>query len=118
MDTSLPPPDSSPATASTAAVRPGNGRRPGFGTLLAVDLWERFSFFGMAAILVLYLTASEARGGMGMAPQSATAIFAAYMSLTFMAGLPGGWLADRVLGARQAVLLGSSPVATQCSRFR
>lgn len=90
----------------TAAVRPGRGRGPGFGTLLAVDLWERFSFFGMAAILVLYLTASEARGGMGMAPQTATAVFAAYMSLSFMAGLPGGWLADRVLGARRAVLLG------------
>ncbi|WP_159042096.1 oligopeptide:H+ symporter [Streptomyces sp. SCSIO 75703] len=88
------------------AVPAGNRRGPGFGTLLAVDLWERFSFFGMAAILVLYLTASEARGGLGMAPQPATALFAAYMSLTFMAGLPGGWLADRLLGARRAVLLG------------
>ncbi|MFJ7292969.1 peptide MFS transporter [Streptomyces collinus] len=105
MDTSLTPRDSPPATADSAPPRAGD-RRPGFGTLLAVDLWERFSFFGMAAILVLYLTASEARGGMGMAPQPATAIFAAYMSLSFMAGLPGGWLADRVLGARRAVLLG------------
>lgn len=105
MDTSLTPQDSAPAAPPAAPLRAGGGR-PGFGTLLAVDLWERFSFFGMAAILVLYLTASEARGGMGMAPQSATAIFAAYMSLSFMAGLPGGWLADRVLGARRAVLLG------------
>lgn len=106
MDTSLTTPEPSPSASPAAAARAGNGRRPGFGTLLAVDLWERFSFFGMAAILVLYLTASEARGGMGMAPQAATAIFAAYMSLSFMAGLPGGWLADRVLGARRAVLLG------------
>ncbi|WP_217235997.1 peptide MFS transporter [Streptomyces sp. AC555_RSS877] len=102
MDASLTTPESSPAAPAGAA----DGRRPGFGTLLAVDLWERFSFFGMAAILVLYLTASEARGGLGMAPQTATAVFAAYMSLSFMAGLPGGWLADRVLGARRAVLLG------------
>ena len=101
MDTSLTTP-AAPASAAGAA----GGCRPGFGTLLAVDLWERFSFFGMAAILVLYLTASEARGGMGMAPQTATAVFAAYMSLSFMAGLPGGWLADRVLGARRAVLFG------------
>ncbi|MGA4850170.1 peptide MFS transporter [Streptomyces sp. G5(2025)] len=106
MDASPTPSDAAPTTALAAEVRAGSRRRPGFTTLLAVDLWERFSFFGMAAILVLYLTASEARGGMGMAPQSATAIFAAYMSLTFMAGLPGGWLADRVLGARRAVLLG------------
>ncbi|WP_104783677.1 MULTISPECIES: peptide MFS transporter [Streptomyces] len=107
MDTSLTPQDSSQATAPAAPPLAGD-RRPGFGTLLAVDLWERFSFFGMAAILVLYLTASEARGGMGMAPQTATAVFAAYMSLSFMAGLPGGWLADRVLGARRAVLLGGA----------
>ncbi|MFE9440816.1 peptide MFS transporter [Streptomyces sp. NPDC006602] len=104
MDASLTTQESSPAARAQAA----GGRRPGFGTLLAVDLWERFSFFGMAAILVLYLTASEARGGMGMAPQTATAVFAAYMSLSFMAGLPGGWLADRVLGARRAVLLGGA----------
>lgn len=108
MDTSLTPPDASPTATPATAVRAGNGRRPGFGTLLAVDLWERFSFFGMAAILVLYLTAAEERGGMGMAPQAATAVFAAYMSLCFLAGLPGGWLADRVLGARRAVLLGGT----------
>ncbi|WP_328478257.1 oligopeptide:H+ symporter [Streptomyces sp. NBC_00377] len=106
MDTSLTAP---PAPAGSRIAGPG--RRRGFGTLLAVDLWERFSFFGMAAILVLYLTASKARGGMAMAPQSATAVFAAYMSLSFMAGLPGGWLADRVLGARRAVLLGGSLIA-------
>ncbi|WP_460071184.1 peptide MFS transporter [Streptomyces sp. YKOK-I1] len=103
MDASLTAP-SAPAGPRTT----GPGRRRGLGTLLAVDLWERFSFFGMAAILVLYLTASKARGGMGMAPQSAAAVFAAYMSLSFLAGLPGGWLADRVLGARRAVLLGGS----------
>ncbi|MFD3503425.1 peptide MFS transporter [Streptomyces sp. NPDC058676] len=106
MDASLTTPESSPAASPAAPAAATGGRGPGFGTLLAVDLWERFSFFGMAAILVLYLTASEARGGMGMAPQTATAVFAAYMSLSFMAGLPGGWLADRVLGARRAVLLG------------
>ncbi|MEU1180033.1 oligopeptide:H+ symporter [Streptomyces sp. NPDC005820] len=103
MDTSLTAPSAPAGTRTT-----GPGGRRGFGTLLAVDLWERFSFFGMAAILVLYLTAPRARGGMDMAPQSAAAVFAAYMSLSFMAGLPGGWLADRVLGARRAVLLGGS----------
>ncbi|TJZ52156.1 MFS transporter [Streptomyces piniterrae] len=91
---------------------PGPGARRGFVTLLGVDLWERFSFYGMAAILVLYLTAAPADGGLGMAPQTATALFAAYMSLNFMAGLPGGWLADRVLGARRAVLLGGALIAT------
>ncbi|WP_369032414.1 MULTISPECIES: peptide MFS transporter [Streptomyces] len=86
--------------------------RRAFITLLGVDLWERFSFFGMAAILVLYLTAAPADGGMGMASQTATAVFATYMSLNFLAGLPGGWLADQVLGARRAVLLGGGLIAT------
>ncbi len=104
VDTSLTSP---PGTAPRRL-----GARPrGLGTLLAVDLWERFSFYGMAAILVLYLTSSQARGGLGMAPQSATAVFAGYMSLSFLAGLPGGWLADRVLGARRAVLLGGALIA-------
>ncbi|MFD9004823.1 peptide MFS transporter [Streptomyces sp. NPDC059582] len=99
------------APAASEPVRIGDGRRRGFATLLAVDLWERFSFYGMAAILVLYLTASEARGGMGMAPQTATALFAGYMALSFLAGMPGGWLADRVLGAHRAVLLGGTLIA-------
>ncbi|UUN27404.1 peptide MFS transporter [Streptomyces sp. FIT100] len=100
------------APAAPGGTRPGGGRRRGFGTLLAVDLWERFSFFGMAAILVLYLTASPERGGLGMAPQTATAVFAGYMSLNFMAGLPGGWLADRLLGARRAVMAGGVLIAS------
>ncbi|WP_329239577.1 oligopeptide:H+ symporter (plasmid) [Streptomyces sp. NBC_00111] len=86
--------------------------RRAFVTLLGVDLWERFSFFGMAAILVLYLTAVPADGGLGMGSQTATAVFATYMSLSFIAGLPGGWLADRVLGARRAVFLGGGLIAT------
>ncbi|MER7394218.1 oligopeptide:H+ symporter [Streptomyces sp. NPDC000151] len=105
-----PPPD--PAAPPTqVGGAPGPGTRRGFRTLLGVDLWERFSFFGMSAILVLYLTASPADGGMGMAPRTATALFATYMSLTFMAQLPGGWLADRVLGARRAVLCGGALIA-------
>lgn len=93
-------------------VRARSVRRGAFGTLLAVDLWERFSFFGMAAILVLYLTASPSDGGQGMAARTATAVFAGYMSLTFVAGLPGGWLADRVLGARRAILSGGVLIAS------
>ncbi len=98
-----------PAVPRNGAAGPG--ARRGFLTLLGVDLWERFSFFGMAAILVLYLTAAPADGGLGMSQQTATALFATYMSLNFMAGLPGGWLADRVLGARRAVLAGGALIA-------
>ncbi|MEV7467842.1 oligopeptide:H+ symporter [Streptomyces kronopolitis] len=98
-----------PVGSAQDASVPGGGR--GFSTLFAVDLWERFSFYGMASILVLYLTATPADGGLGMAPQTGTAVFAAYMALNFMAGLPGGWLADRVLGTRRSVLLGGTLIA-------
>ena len=108
----------SPSRPAAGAYAPGareggltGPRARGFLTLLGVDLWERFSFFGMAAILVLYLTAAPADGGLGMSQQTATALFATYMSLNFLAGLPGGWLADRVLGARRAVLAGGALIA-------
>src|SRR5262245_39461065 len=82
-----------------------------FGTLFMVDVWERFSFYGMTAILYLYFVAPIAQGGLGLAAGDAAALFGTYMSLMFIAALPGGWLADRVLGARRSVLLGGSLIA-------
>jgi POT family proton-dependent oligopeptide transporter len=82
-----------------------------FGTLFMVDVWERFSFYGMTAILYLYFVAPVAQGGLGLAAGDAAALFGTYMSLMFIAALPGGWLADRVLGARRSVLLGGGLIA-------
>ncbi|CRK55079.1 Di-/tripeptide transporter [Alloactinosynnema sp. L-07] len=82
-----------------------------FSTLFMVDMWERFSFYGMTAILYLYLSAPESEGGFGLSTTNAAAVFGTYMSLMFMSALPGGWLADRVLGARKAVLIGGSLIA-------
>ncbi|MBA2811371.1 peptide MFS transporter [Streptomyces sp. KM273126] len=77
-----------------------------FGTLFVVDLWERFSFFGMLAILYLYLVADPDEGGLGLSEADAAALSGLYMALVFMSALPGGWLADRLLGARRATLYG------------
>jgi proton-dependent oligopeptide transporter, POT family len=82
-----------------------------FSTLFMVDMWERFSFYGMTAILYLYLSAPAAEGGFGLPAGNAAAVFGTYMSLMFICSLPGGWLADRVLGARKAVLLGGASIA-------
>lgn len=82
-----------------------------FSNLFMVDMWERFSFYGMTAILYLYLVAPEEEGGFGMAPGAASALFGTYMALMFIGALPGGWLADRVLGSRRAVLWGGSLIA-------
>jgi POT family proton-dependent oligopeptide transporter len=82
-----------------------------FGTLFVVDMWERFSFYGMLAILYLYLVASPAGGGLGQSATHASALVGTYLALVFMAALPGGWLADRLLGARRATLYGGCSIA-------
>ncbi|GGQ81191.1 peptide MFS transporter [Couchioplanes azureus] len=98
-------------------VRPGvagrlfQGQPAWFGTLFWMDMWERFSFYGMTAILYLYASAPVSDGGFGLPAASAAALFGTYMSLVFLAALPGGWLADRVLGTRRAVVLGGAGIA-------
>ncbi|MHC0431231.1 peptide MFS transporter [Streptomyces sp. O3] len=97
---------------------PAGGRRPGllgrprwFTTLFATDVWERFSFYGMTAILVLYATEDTSQGGLGMASGDAALLYGLYMASVFLASVPGGWLGDRVLGARRAVLYGGVLIA-------
>ncbi|MFI5495801.1 peptide MFS transporter [Actinoplanes sp. NPDC051859] len=102
------------ATVLDRPVRRGGlfrGQPAWFSTLFWMDMWERFSFYGMTAILYLYASAPVADGGFGLAPGSAAALFGTYMSLIFLAALPGGWLADRVLGTRRAVVLGGLGIA-------
>ncbi|MER8001284.1 oligopeptide:H+ symporter [Streptomyces sp. NPDC095613] len=78
----------------------------GLLTLWSVEMWERFSFYGMRAILVLFLAAAPDDGGLGLAPHLAAAVFGVYGALVNLLALPGGWLADRVLGSYRAVLWG------------
>ncbi|WP_092535637.1 peptide MFS transporter [Amycolatopsis arida] len=87
------------------------GRPRWFATLFMVDIWERFSFYGMTAILYLYLAAPTEGGGFGMDGGAAAAVFGLYMASMFLAALPGGWLADRVLGPRRAVAVGAVTIA-------
>ncbi|MGH3974327.1 MAG: peptide MFS transporter [Pseudonocardiaceae bacterium] len=88
------------------ASRQPTTRPRGFGTLFITDLWERFGFYGMQAILVLYAAAPASEGGLGLPLTSAAALFGAYLGITFMMSLAGGWVGDRLLGARRAVLIG------------
>lgn len=106
-----PPRPAAPALESVSTRRFLIGQPRWFTTIFIVDMWERFSFYGMMAILYLYLVASPGDGGLGMSPAVAAAVFGIYMSMVFVAALPGGWLADRVLGARKAVLYGGSLIA-------
>lgn len=73
-------------------------------------MWERFSFYGMRAILVLFLAASPDDGGLGLAPHVAAAVFGVYGALVNLLALPGGWFADRVFGSHRAVLWGGAVI--------
>ena len=87
------------------------GHPRGLQTLFFTELWERWSYYGMRSLLVLYLTAAVAQGGLGMATSDATGIYGWYTSLAYFACLPGGFLADRFLGMRRSVLFGGVIIA-------
>ena len=80
------------------------GHPPGLFVLFFTEMWERFSFYGMRAILYLFMT--TAAGGLGMSPNEAGPIYAMYTSLVYLVAIPGGWLADNFLGQRKSVLYG------------
>jgi proton-dependent oligopeptide transporter, POT family len=69
-------------------------------------MWERFTYYGMRAVLVLFLVAAVSSGGFGIDDKTATAIYGLYTAGVYLAALPGGWIADRLIGAQRAVLAG------------
>jgi POT family proton-dependent oligopeptide transporter len=82
------------------------GHPKGLQTLFFTEMWERFSYYGMRALLILFMTAPIAAGGLGFDTAKAGAIYGTYVSLVYITSLPGGWLADRFLGQRRATLYG------------
>src|SRR5215213_7932336 len=91
------------------------GHPSGLSTLFFTEMWERFSYYGMRAILLLYMTKTFAEGGLGFDEKYAGIIYATYVSSVWYLPLPGGWLADRIFGARRAVLIGGIIIA--CGHF-
>ncbi|PWI17255.1 MFS transporter [Streptomyces sp. Act143] len=87
------------------------GQPKGLLTLSGLEVWERFSFLGMQAILVLYFADSVANEGMGMSAGTAASVSAAYGTLVYLVSVAGGWLADRMLGSYRAVLWGGVLIA-------
>jgi POT family proton-dependent oligopeptide transporter len=90
------------------SVRPGTpgsektffGHPRGLATLFMTEMWERFSYYGIRALLPLFLVAP---GGLHLNAGTATAIYSVYVSLVYLLALPGGWVADRLLGPRKTV---------------
>jgi proton-dependent oligopeptide transporter, POT family len=87
------------------------GHPRGLLTLFLTELWERFSYYGMRAILILYMVTPTAAGGLGLDTARAASIYGAYTGSVYFATIPGGWIADRLLGLRRAVLVGGILIA-------
>jgi POT family proton-dependent oligopeptide transporter len=76
-------------------------------TLFMVELWERFSYYGMRAILVLYMTSELIKGGFGFDDKTAYGIYGAYGALVYLTPILGGYLADKMMGFRKAIMWGA-----------
>jgi POT family proton-dependent oligopeptide transporter len=96
--------------ASSTADTRFFGHPRGLATLFFTELWERFSYYGMRAILILFMTAPLAAGGLGFDTAKAGALYGTYTAMVYLLSLPGGWLADRFLGQRRATLAGGAVI--------
>jgi proton-dependent oligopeptide transporter, POT family len=79
---------------------------PGLATLFYTEMWERFTYYGMRAILILFMVAAVADGGLGLDDRTASAIYGLYISTTFVSSLFGGWIGDRLTGHQRGVIAG------------
>lgn len=96
-----------PAPASPTAHPVPTSRQPaGLRTLFFTEMWERFSYYGMRALLVLFMVEGMERGGLGLSDATATAIYGLYTAAVYVVALPGGWIADRLIGAQRAIWYG------------
>src|SRR5829696_4828941 len=87
------------------------GQPRGLSTLFFTEMWERFSFYGLRPLLVLFMTAALSSGGFGFERSQASAIVGIYAASVYLASLPGGWIADRILGLRRAILVGAALIS-------
>lgn len=83
------------------------GHPRGLSTCFFTEFWERWGYYGMRSLLILFMKAPEQGGGLGFDQGKASAIYGLYAAMVYMASLPGGWIADRILGQRRSVLFGA-----------
>ena len=94
-----------------AAQKQWLGHPRGLATLFMTEMWERASYYGMRALLMLYMTGSVMQPGLGFPVERAAHIYALYTMFVYLAGIPGGFLADRLIGHKRAVLFGGIIIA-------
>jgi proton-dependent oligopeptide transporter, POT family len=102
-------------TFAPSVVKPTDatffGHPRGLATLFFTEMWERYSYYGTRALLILYMTAATTTGGLGFSVMKSGAIYGFYTAMVYLLGLPGGWVADHVIGQRKAVLFGGVFIA-------
>ncbi|MFZ4985960.1 MAG: oligopeptide:H+ symporter, partial [Blastocatellia bacterium] len=90
----------------------GLGGHPrGLTTLFFTEMWERFSYYGMRALLIIFMTRPATSGGLGLDERLAASIYGVYTGSVYLMSIPGGWIADNLLGTRRSVLLGGIIIA-------
>src|SRR6187551_3076554 len=87
------------------------GHPKGLATLFFTEMWERFSYYGMRAMLLLFMVARIESGGLGLDEKIAGAIYGLYTMFVYLLALPGGWLADKFFGLRKSVFYGGCIIA-------
>lgn len=87
------------------------GQPFGIATCFLTEMWERFTFYGMRAVLILFMVAAVSDGGLGLDDRTASSVYGLYLGSTYLLGLFGGWIADRLLGAQRAVISGGIFIA-------
>jgi POT family proton-dependent oligopeptide transporter len=109
----------SPAPAAVTLDQPPPGADRGFfghprglATLFFTEMWERFSYYGLRPLLVLFMAAAVAQGGYGFDRTQASAIVGIYGAFVYLMSLPGGWVADRLLGLRRAIFIGAALISS------
>jgi POT family proton-dependent oligopeptide transporter len=88
------------------------GQPRGLATLFFTEMWERFTYYGMRAILTLFMVSAAADGGLGIEDKAASSIYGIFVAASYLLSLLGGWLADTLLGAQRAVLSGGVLIMT------
>jgi POT family proton-dependent oligopeptide transporter len=97
-----------PASGEAGSTATLFGHPRGLATLFLTEMWERFSHYGMRAILVLFMVSAVSAGGLGISDSAANSIYGLFVASSYLLSLIGGWIADRLIGAQRAVVCGGA----------
>lgn len=92
-------------------AKPTQGHPKGLYSLFFTEMWERFSYYGMRALLTIFLTAELATGGFGLDRAESLSVYGVFTALVYLTPILGGWFADKILGQRKSILIGGLVMA-------